>query len=268
MSLYCSVCKNPVSEGGNQCYPCKAGFGPQLACAVCNRLIPRGVATCVMCDRSAAAEKVTSTELSRTPIPPAMPNLPPLALSIVAPSSAPPVLPGLPSHVGLSVVTEQYQAGRHGVSATVYRPALDVEILNEMGQVVVVCHTVASRISASLLEVSRRGAERSSSTSLMVSSGGKAGPTVDEIVTEMGQLALILHRLADRMTHFQGFTETTTLLIRESRLLATDLQGEIETWRMTQSWAPTEELRRVIRQCRVVATELQGEREARLGPQG
>jgi len=267
MSLYCSVCKHPVHEGGNQCYPCQAGFGPQLACATCNRLIPRGVATCVVCDRATAASKALSNELAVVPMP-SLPNLPPLALSIVSPSSAPPVLPGLPSHVGLALVTEQYQAGRHGVTATVQRPALDVEIMNEMGQVVVVAHTVASRISSSLLEAAKRGIEISTETSLMPSPGIPTGPTVDEIVNEMGQLALILHRLAARMTHFQGFTETTPILIREIRLLATDLQGEIEGWRMTQSWKPTDELRRVIRQCRVVATELQGEREARLGPQG
>jgi hypothetical protein len=268
MSLYCSVCKHPVTEGNNQCYPCKAGFGPQLACATCNRLIPRGVATCAMCERAGAKIQDRSTELAVGPAMPSMPNLPPLALSIVAPNSAPPVLPGLPSHVGLAVVSENYNAGRFGVTATVQRPALDVEILNEMGQVVVVAHTVASRISASLMGAAKRGTEISTETSLMVSSGQPTGPSVGEIITEMGQLALILHRLAVRMTHFQGFTETTTLLIKDIRLLATDLQGEIESWRMTQVWKLTDDLKRVIRQCRVVAADLQGERESRLGPQG
>lgn len=268
MSLYCSVCKNPVHVGGNQCLPCKAGFGPQLACATCNRLIPRGVAMCAVCERSSAKTQESPNELAVVPSMPSMPNLPPLALSIVAPNSAPPVLPGLPSHVGLAVVSENYNAGRFGVSATVTRPALDVEILNEMGQVVVVAHTVASRISSSLVEAGKRTQERSPEISLMVSPSPSGAPTVEEIINDMGQLALILHRLAARMTHFQGFTETTQLLIRSMRLLATDLQGEIEGWRMTGRWAPTEDLRRVIRQCRVLATELQGEREARLGPQG
>lgn len=202
------------------------------------------------------------------PAMPSMPNLPPLALAIVAPNSAPPVLPGLPSHVGLAVVSETYNAGRFGVSATVTRPALDVEILNEMGQVVVVAHTVASRISASLMEAAKRGTAMAKEKSLMVSPGGATGPTVVEIINEMGQLALILHRLAERMTHFQGFTETTTWLIKNIRLLATDLQGEIESWRMTQDWTLTDDLKRLIRQCRVVASDLQGERESRLGPQG
>ena len=133
MSLFCSICKNEVPEGFNQCVACKAGFAPQLACASCRRLVPRGAATCTACERSiavAASMEVPSTQL-------AMASLP----------FAPPVLPGLPSHVGLVRVPEQYQAGRFGVSATVQVPALDVEIMNEMAQVVVILHTLAAKMN-------------------------------------------------------------------------------------------------------------------------
>jgi hypothetical protein len=192
-----------------------------------------------------------------------------MAISIVSPRSAPPALPGLPSHVGLQVVVEQYNAGKFGVTASVQRPALDVEILNQMGQVVVVSHTIASRISASLMDAARAVSESSTETSLMVSPGeAPQGPTVAVVVGEMAQFVVILHQTADRMNYFQGFTESTRQLIREIRLLATDLQGEIEAYRMTQSWLPSLSLRGVVRQCRVLATELQNEIETRRGPQG
>jgi hypothetical protein len=275
MALFCSVCKSQVPEGFGQCLACKAGFAPQLACEMCRRLVPRGAAECSTCARTARQAMPLPVE-NASPAPTAlmassrMPSLPsPRAISIVAPNAAPAVLPGLPSHVGLSVVPEQYNAGRFGVTATVTVPALDVEVMNELGQVVVVAHTIASRISASLMEAARVAGPVSTEKALISSSGqGSYGPSVVEIINEMAQFVVILHRTADRMNHFQGFMESTRQLIREVRLLATDLQGEIEAWRMTQVWAPTPSLRAVIRQCRVLATEMQNEIETRRGPQG
>ena len=270
MSLFCSICKNDVPEGFGQCLACKAGFAPQLACRTCSKLVPRGAATCAACERQVAmVPSMPSPRYPSQPPLPEMPPPPPMAISIVSPRSAPPALPGLPAHVGLQVVSEQYNAGKFGVTATVQVPALDVEIMNQMGQVVVVAHTIASRISASLMEAARTDPTRSTETALMVSPGqGLQGPTVEVIVGEMAQFVVILHQTAERMNHFQGFTELTRQLIREIRLLATDLQGEIEAYRMTQSWVPSAALRGVIRQCRVLATELQNEIETRRGPQG
>jgi len=290
MSLICSICKNEVPEGFGQCVACKAGFAPQLACRSCGKLVPRGSSTCVACERVATERAATERfageqavidrpvamvptkpsgfDSMQRPLPP-MPPPPPMAISIASPRSAPPALPGLPAHVGLQVVAEQYSAGKFGVTASVQVPALDVEIMNQMGQVVVVAHTIASRISASLMEVSRTVPTRSTETALMVSPGQtQQGPTVEVIVSEMAQFVVILHNTAERMNHFQGFTESTRQLIREIRLLATDLQGEIETYRMTSAWLPSASLRGVIRQCRVLATELQNEIETRRGPQG
>jgi hypothetical protein len=272
MSLFCSICKNDVPEGFGQCVACKAGFAPQLACRVCRRLVPRGAAMCAPCERAVAMvpAQPEPVQQSYSPSDGLVPPLPPpRALSIISPSTAPAPLPGLPSHVGLSVVPEQYSAGRFGVTATVSVPALDVEIMNEMGQVVVVAHTIASRISASLMESARVGNEHSSETSLMVSPGqSSVGPTVSVVVAEMGQFVVILHRMAERMNHFQGFMESTRQLIRDIRLLATELQGEIENWNLTRNWRPTDSLRGVIRQCRVLATDIQAEVETRRGPQG
>jgi chemotaxis protein histidine kinase CheA len=69
-------------------------------------------------------------------------------MAIVSPLSAPPALPGLPSHVGLAKIPEQYNAGRYGVTATVQVPARDVEIMNKMGQVVVILHTLAAEMNS------------------------------------------------------------------------------------------------------------------------
>lgn len=202
-------------------------------------------------------------------LPSSMPALPaPRALSIVAPHLAPSALPGLPSHVELARVSEQYNAGRFGVDATVSVPALDVEIMNEMAQVVVVAHTVASHISESLVWVTGMAGSGSMETRLVPSQERMPPPSVAAVVTEMGQFVVILHRLAERMNFFQGTMDSTRQLIREARLLATDLQGEIEEWKLTNEWKSSASLRAVTRQCRVVATELQNEIETRRGPRG
>lgn len=138
MSLICSVCKNTVPEGFNQCLACKAGFAPQLACERCRKLLPRGAAVCESCVRSTSLVVPTAT--------PELP--PPTVMALVAPLSAPPALPGLPSHVGLAKIPEQYNAGRYGVTATVQVPARDVEIMNKMGQVVVILHTLAAEMNS------------------------------------------------------------------------------------------------------------------------
>jgi hypothetical protein len=285
MGLFCSICKTEVSPGFSQCLACKAGYGPQLACLTCRKLVPRGNATCAACERSVAlatsrSADVESTSPSREMTPfamPAMPLPPPMALSIVAPRYAPSALPGLPSHIGLAVIPERYSAGKFGVTATVQAPALDTAIMNEMNQVVVVAHTLASHISASLMTDARPGdgatvqgiPVRVAETDMIVSPGpSRAEQMVEVVVTEMAQFVVILHQMAERMNHFAGFTESTRQLIREIRVLATDIQGEIEAWRMTHTWLPTASLRAVIRQCRVLATELQNEIETRRGPLG
>ena len=200
---------------------------------------------------------------------PNMPVLPTLA-GIIAPAAAPPVLPGLPAHVGLTQVAEFHRAGRFGVEAVVQVPALDVEIMNEMAKVVVVAHTIASRVSASLVAAARSSTVASGTTAMEVRQEHVTPgvPTAAEVMAEMGQFVVILHRLAERINHFQGFLESTRNIIRQCRTLATDLQGEIEAHKMMGAWAPSATNREIIRQCRLLATELQEEIEIRKGPQG
>lgn len=265
MGLFCSICKNVVPEGFGQCLACKAGFAPQLACEVCRRLVPRGAVACDACARSARGAALVPTSPVSSPLQ-SLPGLPAL-VGISAPALAPPALPGLPAHVGLSQVQEVVNAGRFGVEATVHIPPGDVAIMNDMCKVVVIAHTVASRISASLAQAVAR-ADLVSDTAMSTTVSPSSSPTVGEIMSEMGQLIVVLHRLAEQINHFQGHAESTRAIIRSCRLLATDLQGEIEAWKMTNTWRPTEANRALVRQCRVVATELQDEIETRRGPRG
>jgi len=189
MSLFCSNCKKGVPEGLSQCIECKVGYVHQLACLSCRRLVPRGASTC-------------SCRLSEKALP-LLPSLPPIELSrrpeasetriarvvpmsgqektssqmvgFVAPRSAPAIFPGLPSHVSALAVPDTYEAGRFGVTATVTMLGKDAEIL-----------------------------------------------------TELGQLVVLLHTEAQRLTQFQGRNEHTQGLARSMRNLATEIQEEIE----------------------------------------
>ena len=66
--------------------------------------------------------------------------------------------------------------------------------------------------------------------------GGKYGVEADvripagdvAIMNELGKLAELLHAMASRANQFVGQTEHTRKVIRNMRLLATDLQEEIE----------------------------------------
>jgi hypothetical protein len=168
MGLYCTTCCNVVPNGFGQCLACKAGHVPQLACATCRRTVQRGATTCPYCDDRSA--------LARQPV-----DLPRFeetsaVVGFVAPLAAPPALPGLPPHVSSLAIPESYSAGKFGVTATVRIPPQDVEIMNQLGQLVV-----------------------------------------------------LLHTMAQRMNSFQGHSEHTRTLIRAMRVLATDVQDEIET---------------------------------------
>ena len=167
MGLYCTTCSNGVPDGFGQCLACKAGHVPQLACSTCRNVVPRGATSCARCDASLV--------FARRPL-----DLPQLGatssgVGIVASPSAPPALPGLPPHVRSLVVPETYQAGRFGVTATVSIPPGDVDIMNDLGKLVV-----------------------------------------------------LLHTMAQRMNSFQGHTDHTRALIRAMRMLATDVQDEVE----------------------------------------
>ena len=141
MGLYCTICSNVVPHGFSQCLACKAGFAPQLACEACRQPVPRGAGSCAPCERRVAAQGFPQQEM--------VTYQPPQAAVAMAPlPAAPPTLPGLPSHVAMARIPEQYNHGRFGVSATVQVPQKDVEIMTEMAQLVVILHTMASKMNS------------------------------------------------------------------------------------------------------------------------
>ena len=259
MSLYCTVCRHPVPEGINQCPNCCNGFIPQLACADCNRPVQRGSASCFQCrsrQPPAAAEPAPQIQglQSLIPRPPsfAIQNLP----------AAPPVLPGLPAHVNvMPVLPERYQVRRHGIVADIRTPAGDIEIMQLMGQTVVILHTLAAKMGEFM-------------------SGAKTLEAVSEISLLMGQTVVILHTLASQMNSFVGHMELTRINIRGCRLLASDLQEGVELLLSPADGrdaaasipgtvaANSDFFRQNIRGCRAQAIELQEEIEVRRGPQG
>ena len=112
MSLYCTVCKNPVDEGLNQCYNCASGFVAQLACLVCNRLVLRGLASCTNCPPSRTVD---------------LPLSPVQRSAGLAPLLELPSLPGLAERLRtMAPLPERYSAGKHGVQAEIIVPTNNV----------------------------------------------------------------------------------------------------------------------------------------------
>jgi len=144
VSLRCTVCRHPVAEGLNFCIECRVGFASQLECAECGRLVTRGAASCFGCARSATLPLPSSAvEVQRATLP-----LPDALVGVRAPAQAPPAMPGLPAHVTLAApVARTFVVRQGGVEAEVRVPPGDAEVMDLMGQVVVVLHTFAAQVN-------------------------------------------------------------------------------------------------------------------------
>jgi hypothetical protein len=178
VSLRCTVCKHPVDDGLNFCPNCRTGFVSQLECVACGKLVPRGSASCLSCSRPVpgtvlrrpdAACEVCGGRLFDTPsgvtcesghggVSPRQevaragsPAGAPVQSQLVAlqsPRYAPPVLPWLPPHVSLAApVASRYVTRQGGVEAEVRIPPGDAEVMDIMGQLVVVLHTFAAKVN-------------------------------------------------------------------------------------------------------------------------
>ena len=251
MSLYCTVCRYPIPEGLNQCPQCRNGFIPQLACAVCNRSVQRGSTSCFQCSRNQARLQHPADLTAQIPGMQSLVPQPP-SFAIQNLPAAPSVLPGLPFHVNaMPALPERYMVRRHGVEAIIQTPSGDIEIMQIMGQTVVILHTMAAKMGEFL-------------------AGPKSPEVFSEIKLLMGQTVIILHTLAGRMNGFVGHMELTRANIRGCRLLATSLQEGVELLTDSINIVTQNErfFRQVIRCCREQAIELQEEIELRRGPQG
>ena len=104
--------------------------------------MPRGHASCNFCQRGAATPLPQSSLLSQQS------DLPSALVSLQAPRSAPSVLPGLPPHVQLAApVRSTFVVRQGGVEAEIRIPPGDAEVMDLMGQVVVILHTFASKVN-------------------------------------------------------------------------------------------------------------------------
>ncbi len=138
MSLRCSVCRESIDDGLNFCPKCRTGFVSQLQCADCGKLVPRGMASCIGCARVASVVMV----------PPSPPRATSELVAVTSSRQAPPVLPGLPSHVSLSApVADRFVVRSGGVEAEIRIPAGDAEVMDLMGQMVVILHTFAAKMN-------------------------------------------------------------------------------------------------------------------------
>lgn len=172
MSLRCSICKTLIDEGLNFCPACRNGFASQLECVSCGRLVPRGSASCQACARGAVLP------LPESALDVCGSSLPPLSevVALRAPLHVPPVFPGMPPHVALAApVASRFVVRQGGVEAEIHVPPGDAEVMDLMGQLVVILHTFASKVN-----------------------------------------------------NLSGHSELTRHIIRNSRVLATDIQEELE----------------------------------------
>lgn len=177
MSLRCSVCKVPVDEGLNFCPACRTGFVSQLECVACGRLVPRASASCSSCacssppspsvpstctvcgGRQVATPSGLTCESGHGGDPgqsfdcrnlqvrdPGYPQASLVALQ--SPQYAPPAAPWLPPHVSLAApVASRYVTRQGGVEAEVRIPPGDAEVMDLMGQLVVILHTFAAKVN-------------------------------------------------------------------------------------------------------------------------
>ena len=118
MGLYCTNCRCLVDEGYNECRHCNTGFVAQLACAVCNRPVVRGLTTCSYCSPT------QSTSLAP------LPELPPLP-GVIARATAIPTLP------------ERYTVSCHGVTADIQVNPNDVKIMQLEAQLIAMLESYA-----------------------------------------------------------------------------------------------------------------------------
>lgn len=152
MSLRCSVCREFIDEGLNFCPKCRTGFVAQLQCVDCGKLVPRGMASCIGCVRAASVVMVSPPPLPRDVgvmmAPPSSSRSTSELVGVMSPRQAPPVLPGLPSHVSLPApVADRFVVRSGGVEAEIKIPAGDAEVMDLMGQMVVLLHTFATKMN-------------------------------------------------------------------------------------------------------------------------
>lgn len=138
MSLYCGHCGTQLAPSATYCLNC--GRADVLRCMSCGQLLTVGSTVCEQC----VPRGVQGELVRRLPVEP--PSSAPYQSERFESRSLRAPLPVFGGALRtMPVISETYQGGRYGVSASVQRPPGDVEILNELGSLVELLHRMANR---------------------------------------------------------------------------------------------------------------------------
>jgi len=194
------------------CPSCRSGYVSQLMCGTCGTDVPRGQAWCSRCEQP---------PVELVPPPSSLPFLP------LLPGAQLPI-PPLPS-AGIVPREEEraiVPAKRHG------GPPSPVEVTVEISAPAMRQY-IAPNLPAGIRPHSAVPETYHQSRFGVSAEVTMAGQDA-EILTEMGQVADLLHALAGRMNNLAGFMSSTRSCIKSCRSLATELMEEIEVRRGPQ----------------------------------
>lgn len=206
MSLRCTVCKTPVDEGLNFCPACRTGFVSQLECVDCGNLVPRGHASCTSYQHSRPGTvRWLDTTCGACG-----------ARQFDTPSGA--TCEG--GHGGESGRPADQRGLQVGSAprppselVAVLSPRYAPPVLPYLPPHVSLPAPVASRY------VVRQGG---------VEAEVRVPPGDAEAMDFMGQTVVLLHTFATKVNTLTGHGELTRHIIRSARVLAADIQEELE----------------------------------------
>lgn len=126
--IYCRPCRQMLRAGEAHCPTC--GGSGDHACVECHRDVAVGSSCCEACAGESGRPR---------PAPALLEVVPDLDRAAEAALTIPAAV------LGAKPVLERYEAGRHGVKATVVMAGEDAAILNELLQFVAMLHAMAAR---------------------------------------------------------------------------------------------------------------------------
>lgn len=151
MSLYCTICRQPVNEGFNQCYNCATGFVAQLACAICHHPVPRGLASCTSCSPGKSGiSSSLAVDVSLNAL-----VLSPTGSQVPAASSSGSLARKVEA---IRALPERYEVNRHGVAAEIQISSNDVAVMKLEIQLVAMleAYADAANLRTGFDDLSRR----------------------------------------------------------------------------------------------------------------
>lgn len=153
-------------------------------------------------------------------------------------------------------------------------PERDIEVYAQMKQVMVRLLSLAEKLGKTIMvvEETRRHMKKEGQecneeeVALVVSQVGRNFGGIDEadLFYDFEDVAAAVLNLGDRLGNFMRVDDDTRSVMRTTRALAVDMQGEIE--RSYDGKLPLDmDTRKLVRAARMLALDLQGEIERRVG---